>query len=255
MKTLYALIGHPLGHSFSQSFFRAKFEDEGVDADYVNFDIAHVEDVLDIVRRNPALRGFNVTIPHKQSVMPLLSSIDPAAAAIGAVNTVCVSTMRGYNTDYVGFAESIKPLLAPHMTRALVLGTGGSSRAVHYALRQMGIATQAVSRERKEGCIAYADITPATLASHHIVVNCTPLGMHPHTDVCPPLPYEAIGREHLLFDLVYNPPLTLFLARGKERGATVKNGQEMLERQALLSYEIWNNAQLASPSSERKLCF
>ncbi|MCI6251778.1 MAG: shikimate dehydrogenase [Bacteroidales bacterium] len=247
MSTLYGLLGYPLGHSFSARFFADKFAAEGIDAEYRNFETPEVAAfVPDLVRREPTLRGLNVTIPHKLAVLPLLDTLSDEARQVGAVNVIRIvrrpdgsTRLVGHNADIVGFRESLRPLLRPHHTRALVLGTGGASLAVVAALRQLHIAPQYVSRTAGNGRLGYADLTPEVMADHTVVVNCTPLGMYPKTEACPPIPYDELTERHLLFDLVYNPLETLFLRRGAAQGAQVKNGLEMLHLQALESWRIW----------------
>lgn len=248
---LYGLIGYPLGHSFSRKFFTEKFQREGINAQYLNFEIPDAKMLLDVVRQNPTLKGLNCTIPHKQAILPLMDQLHPMAARIGAVNTIKISPsphgeagerpqLIGYNTDIIGFTESIRPLLKPHHTKALVLGTGGASKAICVALEELGIEWRYVSRTPKEGQFTYDDITPDIIHQWPVIINCSPVGMHPHTDECPALPYEAMTERNLLFDLVYNPLETLFMRRGAEHGATVKNGLEMLHLQALASWKFWN---------------
>ncbi len=245
---LYGLLGHPLGHSFSAAYFTEKFAREVIDARYENFDFASVPQAMERLSSEPDLRGFNVTIPHKRAVMPFLTSLSPEAEAIGAVNVVCVRqgadgrrVLHGCNSDAVGFARSIKPLLRPgEHTAALVLGTGGASLAVLYALHRLGLRTLSVSRTPQEGQAGYGDLTEEVMDSHPVVVNCTPLGMHPKTEACPDIPYHLLTSRHLLYDLVYNPEETLFMRRGRERGATVKNGLEMLRLQAEAAWEMWH---------------
>ncbi|MBR1712556.1 MAG: shikimate dehydrogenase [Alloprevotella sp.] len=252
-KELYGLVGYPLGHSFSAQYFAEKFAREGRDAAYANFPMERVPDLHAFAAERPQLRGLNVTIPHKQAVIPQLDALSPEAEAIGAVNVVRVERgggagagadgvrLVGYNTDAVGFRESLEPLLTGVERRALVLGTGGASRAVAHGLRQLGIAVRLVSRTRRgEGCVSYADVTPEVLAGHLLVVNCSPVGMHPRTEDAPAIPYAALTPRHLLYDLVYNPLETAFLRRGRERGARTKNGLEMLHRQAEAAWRIWN---------------
>ena len=237
----FGLIGHPLGHSFSARYFAEKFAAEGIDARYDNYDLADIEEVATMRR----LSGFNVTIPYKQAVIPYLDGMSDEARAIGAVNTIRVDNGRfyGYNTDVIGFRESLRDWLAKNhasIRSALVLGTGGASKAVCYALTQLGIAWQLVSRTPKEGCLTYKDLRKETaLASIDLVVNCTPLGTFPNVDTCPDLPYESLNPAIRLYDLVYNPEETLFLRRGREQGCPVKNGLEMLYRQAEAAWEIW----------------
>ena len=273
MKT-YGLIGRPLGHSFSRAFFTEKFRRDGIDAQYLNFELPSIDELPQVLSDHPDLCGFNVTIPYKQQIIPWLDALSDEAKAIGAVNVVRVIRvgggqqkngysgdenghrphengvsssgtsrawrLRGYNSDVIGFTQSIRPLLRPHHRQALVLGTGGASRAVVYGLQRLGLAVQLVSRTPREGVWGYADVTSGVMNRYTVVVNCTPLGMHPQTGACPPIPYEAIGSEHLLYDLIYNPEETLFMRRGRERGAAVKNGLEMLHLQALASWDFWN---------------
>lgn len=247
--TEYGLIGYPLGHSFSQRFFREKFAREGIDADYLNFEMRDVNQLREIIAQHPHLRGLNCTIPHKQAVMALLNELHADAAAIGAVNTIRIDGERliGYNTDCIGFEESLLPLLRPYHTRALVLGTGGASKAVVFVLHKLGIEPTYVSRNPASTAqgevrrIAYADLTEEIIGANKLIVNCSPVGMYPHTDAAPEIPYRSLTGEHLLYDLVYNPEITKFMELGRRYGrCEVKNGQEMLERQALASYRYWN---------------
>ncbi|MCD8266813.1 MAG: shikimate dehydrogenase [Prevotellaceae bacterium] len=239
----YGLIGYPLGHSFSRAFFTDKFKREGIDAEYRNFEIKEAAMLLDIVRQTPGLRGLNCTIPHKQAVIPLLSSLSDEAREIGAVNVIKVSpdgSLKGYNSDIIGFSESIRPLLQPHHRHALVLGTGGASKAVCLGLSRLGLKWTYVSRTKREGCLTYQDVTPETLSQYEVIVNCSPVGMHPHVDEAPALPYTALTPRHLLYDLVYNPEESRFLRLGKAQGATVKGGLEMLHLQAIASWKFWH---------------
>lgn len=240
----YGLIGYPLGHSFSRKFFTEKFEKEGIDAQYLNFEIPSIEEFPNTIKNNPTLRGLNVTIPYKQQVMQYLDDISEEAKAIGAVNVVKVGKegLTGYNSDVIGFVNSIKPLLKSHHKKALILGTGGASKAIRYGLEEkLGIETLFVSRKAHEGIITYKDVTADMLQEYEVIVNCSPVGMFPHANECPSLPYEAMNVAHLLYDLVYNPEETLFMKKGAARGATVKNGLEMLHLQALASWDFWNN--------------
>jgi len=248
MNYKYGLIGYPLGHSFSRKFFTEKFANEGIDAEYLNFEIPEAKMLLDVVRDNPELRGLNCTIPHKQAIIPLLDELSDEAREIGAVNVIKITKtpqpskgvhLKGYNSDIIGFSDSIRPLLKPHHKKALVLGTGGASKAICVGLNKMGIEWKYVSRTPKEGQFTYDDITPEVIREYEVIINCSPVGMFPKVDACPPLPYEAMTERNLLFDLVYNPLETLFMRRGAEHGATVKNGLEMLHLQALASWEFW----------------
>ena len=236
----FGLIGRTLGHSFSQRYFTEKFAREGINARYDNYEMPSADGVVELISSTPELVGLNVTIPYKKDVIPLLRSLDPDAEAIGAVNVIRIRDMRGFNTDLIGFRESIRPLLQSHHTHALVLGTGGASLAVNHGLRQLGIEPLSVSRNRREGIITYDDLDADLLSTYKVIVNCTPLGTFPNVDECAPVPYHLLTPDHLLFDLVYNPEETLFLRKGREQGATTKNGYEMLVRQAEAAWEIWN---------------
>ena len=243
---IFGLVGYPLGHSFSKKYFNEKFADENIDAEYKNFEIEDINEVTDIINHNDIF-GLNVTIPHKISVIPLLSQIDPIAEAIGSVNVIKIIRTdngiitRGYNTDAIGFTTSIKPLLKPHHRRALVLGTGGASKAVVYALQQLlGIDVQSVSRHPAPGIITYADLDSKIMESHTVVVNATPLGMYPHVETHPDIPYRLLSPQHLCFDLTYNPSVTTFMRMSSEFGAKTCNGKGMLIGQALAAWDIWN---------------
>ena len=242
----YGLIGVPLGHSFSKGYFTDFFAQQGIDAEYKNFELPSIEALADVLHSEATLQGFNVTIPYKQQVFPFLNELSEAAQAIGAVNVVKVLRrdaslyLKGYNTDYIGFSDSIRPFLKPHHTYALILGTGGASKAVDYALRQLGLETQYVSRTSREGIIAYDSLTPELMSQYTVIVNTTPLGMHPKVDECPPLDYALLTPNYLLYDVVYNPAKTLFLQRGEAAGAAICNGMDMLIGQAKAAWEIWN---------------
>lgn len=245
MKT-FGLIGYPLGHSFSKSFFENKFKNEHIDAQYLNFEIPTISDLTEVLNQHPNLMGFNITIPYKQDIISFLSDITPEAKAIGAVNVVRIERehteikLIGHNSDIYGFVESLKPLLKPQHTKALVLGTGGASKAVIHGLESLGISYQYVSRKHSSSCISYDEITPSILQNYKLIINCTPLGMHPHIEDKPAIDYNQLTTEHLLYDLVYNPEQTAFLKEGIQRGSTVKNGLEMLHLQALKAWDIWN---------------
>lgn len=242
----YGLIGYPLGHSFSRNYFNEKFENEGIDAKYINFEIPHIEDLTEILDTTPELKGLNVTIPYKEKVISYLDFISPEATAIGAVNVIKVEhkgndvKLKGYNSDVIGFTRSIEPFLEPCHKKALILGTGGASKAINYGLKTLGLETVYVSRFERLGTIQYDKITPEIIKEYNVIVNCTPVGMYPHTDECPELPYEAMDSHTLLYDLIYNPDETLFMKKGKEQGATVKNGLEMLLLQAFASWDFWH---------------
>lgn len=241
----YGLIGYPLGHSFSRGYFTDFFGREGLDAEYKNFELPSIEALAEVLNTEPTLRGFNVTIPYKQQVFPYLNEQSEAAQAIGAVNVVKVIHrdgglyLKGYNTDYIGFSNSIRPYLKPHHTHALILGTGGASKAVDYALRQLGLETKYVSRTAREDILSYDELTPELMAQYTVIVNTTPLGMHPKVNECPPLDYSLITKQHLLYDVIYNPAKTLFLQHGEEHSATISSGMDMLIGQAKAAWKIW----------------
>lgn len=244
----YGLIGYPLTHSFSIGYFNEKFQSENIDAEYVNFEIPDICDFMEVIEENPDLCGLNVTIPYKEQVIPYLDELDKDAAKIGAVNVIKIIRQHkgkvklvGYNSDIIGFTKSIEPLLQPHHTRALILGTGGASKAVFHGLDNLGIKSTFVSRTKKSNDIlTYQELTPEIMQENTVIVNCTPVGMYPKVDFCPNIPYELLTPKHLLYDLLYNPNETLFMKKGTEQGATVKNGLEMLLLQAFAAWEIWN---------------
>lgn len=268
----YGLIGFPLEHSFSRKFFTEKFSIEGLDATYLNFEIPNIGMLYDIIRQHPDLQGFNCTIPYKEAILPYLDSITPEAQEIGAVNVIKIQWNKnrntysaspsetrlentskstathhrkefcliGHNSDITGFTNSIAPLLKHHHKKALILGTGGAAKAIRVGLRTLGLESTYVSRRSREGQLTYDDITPEKLKEYQVIVNCSPVGMFPHTDEAPQLPYKALTQEHLLYDLIYNPEQTRFLQLGEQAGATTKNGMDMLRLQALASWNIWN---------------
>lgn len=245
---IYGLIGHPLGHSFSKDYFNRKFESEAINAQYINYDLSDVNELMELLSENPDINGLNVTIPYKEQVMPFLASIDQDAQEIGAVNVIKfikdkdgnLLSLRGYNSDSPAFQRTIEPLLNSSRTSALVLGTGGASKAVKHALEKLGVEVKLVSRRKSASTIVYEELTKAMVAQSKIIVNTTPLGMYPHIDDCPDFPYRFLTHEHLCYDLIYNPDETMFMKKSKEAGAEVKNGLEMLLLQAFISYEIWN---------------
>ena len=244
----YGLIGYPLTHSFSKRFFTEKFETEKIDSTYENFEIDTIQKFPEIIKNNPEIIGLNVTIPYKEQVIPFLDDLNDSAKEIGAVNTVKITRsasgvhLKGFNTDTFGFENSLKPLLKDFHKKALILGTGGASKALKYVLNKLEIEFISASiEELKENEIRYQDIDEKVMAERLLIINATPLGTYPKTETFPPIPYEHITRKHLLFDLVYNPEVTQFMAKGKAKGATVKNGYEMLLGQAVKSYNIWNS--------------
>jgi shikimate dehydrogenase len=244
----YGLIGYPLRHSFSIGYFNEKFRAEGIDAEYLNFEIPTINDFMEVILENPTLAGLNVTIPYKEQVIPFLDELEKDTAAIGAVNVIKIIRkkgkikLKGYNSDIIGFMQSIELLLQPQHKKALILGTGGSSKAVYHGLKNLGIASIRVSRtpSLQEGVITYRDITPEIMDEYKIIVNCTPVGMYPKVDFYPEIPYQYLTPEHLLYDLLYNPNVTRFMKKGEAQGAVTKNGLEMLLLQAFAAWEIWN---------------
>ncbi|MDY3267417.1 MAG: shikimate dehydrogenase [Phocaeicola sp.] len=243
----FGLIGYPLGHSFSKNFFNEKFRSENICAEYVNFEISTIEDFNKVLKANSTLCGLNVTIPYKEQVIGYLDELDKDAAAIGAVNVIKIDRSKGklkligYNSDVLGFTQSIEGLLEPHHKKALILGTGGASKAINYGLKQLGLETLFVSRNRhNDNTITYSELTPEIMNDYKVIVNCTPVGMYPKADECPDIPYECLTPEHLLYDLLYNPDTTLFMKKGSDNGAIVKNGLEMLLLQAFGAWDIWN---------------
>ena len=256
----YGIIGNPLGHSYSEQYFTELFSREGWDATYRPYAIADVELAKELLAE---LEGMNVTYPYKESIIPHLTDIDPVAKKIGAVNMIHHG--KGYNTDWIGFRDSLRKVLQETDQRALLLGTGGVSKAIQYALRELGIGYTLVSRKamRREGdeamrrggeraphdagvigdpaeAIGYQDVDEQVMAEHQIIVNCTPLGMHPYEDQWPDIPYQHLTEKHLLYDCIYNPEKTLFLQKGEEQGCRIKNGLEMLHLQADEAWSVWS---------------
>jgi shikimate dehydrogenase len=242
---LLGLIGYPLIHSFSKEYFTRKFEWEGINGwSYEVFPLRDIQELPPLLRRHPNLAGLNVTIPHKESVIPFLDEITEEAREVGAVNCIKIyrspNKLVGYNTDVYGFETSLRPLLQLQHTNALILGTGGASKAVAFVLKNLGVEFTLVSRKPGPGIICYTELTAEIIDRDKLIVNTTPCGMFPNVTDYPPIPYEAVGPDHLMYDLIYNPDETAFIAKGKARGAQVKNGMEMLILQAEKSWEIWN---------------
>jgi shikimate dehydrogenase len=245
----YGLVGFPLEHSFSKGYFNDKFKREGIDAHYENFPVDNIQKLPQIINGNPDLCGLNITIPYKERVIPYLNKIETVAKKIGAVNTVKISRignspqLAGFNTDVYGFELSLKPLIRSWHKQALVLGTGGASKSVIYVLDKLGIRWIQVSRHsRSIEIICYSDITPEIIHTHHMIINTTPLGMYPNSKDYPDIPYQLLDQSYLLYDLVYNPELTMFMKLGADKGAVVKNGLDMLTLQAQKAWEIWNDS-------------
>ena len=243
MKT-YALVGRNISYSFSRRYFAEKFAKEQItDCEYINFDIPYIEELPALIAATPTLAGMNVTIPYKEAVLPLLDLQSEALMAIKACNTIKMlpsGKLKGDNTDYIGFRDSLIPLLQPHHNRALILGTGGASKAVAFALSQLGIPFLLVSRESSAIAISYHELTKEIIENHSLIINTTPLGTFPKTEAFPPIPYQWITSQHLLYDLIYNPEKTTFLAKGATQGATILNGYPMLVLQAEAAWKIWN---------------
>ena len=243
MKT-YALVGRNISYSFSRRYFAEKFAKEQItDCEYINFDIPYIEELPTLIAATPTLAGMNVTIPYKEAVLPLLDQQSEALMAIKACNTIKMlpsGKLKGDNTDYIGFRDSLIPYLQPHHNRALILGTGGASKAVAFALSQLGIPFLLVSRESSAIAISYHELTKEIIENHSLIINTTPLGTFPKTEAFPPIPYQWITSQHLLYDLIYNPEKTTFLAKGATQGATILNGYPMLVLQAEAAWKIWN---------------
>jgi shikimate dehydrogenase len=241
----FGIIGYPLTHSFSPAYFNEKFAREQIAANYQALPITNIEQLPNILIQNPLLCGFNVTIPYKTTIIPYLHSISEDARQIDAVNCVKIieGKMYGYNTDHIGFTESLRPLINQQHYKALILGNGGSAQAVKFALQQFNIEYLIVTRKKSPHTISYQQVDRNIIQQHNLIINTTPQGMYPNVDECPLIPYQYIGAQHLLFDLIYNPAETLFLRKGKQQNAAVKNGMEMLLLQAEKGWEIWNLVQ------------
>ncbi len=240
----YGLIGRDIGYSFSKTFFTAKFEQENRKDSYHNYSLENIGQLKDVIKENPNLKGLNVTIPYKEEVIPLLDRMDKEAKKIGAVNTIKIlkdGRLAGYNTDHYGFARSLADFLPLKEKTALILGTGGASKAIAYVLEAMEFEYQKVSRTKSEDTITYDELTSDVVQNHYLIVNCTPLGTFPNVHEYPDIPYHFITKEHLLYDLIYNPRETEFLKRGFAKGASVSNGMKMLEYQAKKSWSIWKS--------------
>ena len=239
----YGLIGKHLSHSFSPSFFAEFFQKQGIDANYATYELQEITDFPPLMM-GAIFGGLNVTIPYKTAIIPYLDELDPLAAEIQAVNVIAFENgnTKGYNTDVFGFQQSIKPFLTFHHERALIFGTGGASKAVAFVFKALGIDVIFVSQTDSSlsNHFTYADVNEHMIAACKVIVNCTPLGMSPHVDAAPDMPYDALSEEHLLIDLIYNPEETLFMKQGRKHGATAMNGLSMLQHQALKSWEIWN---------------
>lgn len=242
---LYGLIGFPLGHSFSKKYFTEKFERESINSEYQLFEIQSIDELPNLIQ-NHKLSGLNVTIPYKEQVIPYLDEMDETASKIGAVNVIKFIRkgnsfiLKGYNSDVIGFSKSISKHLHAYHKKALILGTGGASKAIDFGLKEMDIKTTFVSRNPKSNQLSYSELDSDILSNNLIIINTTPVGMFPHEKECPAIPYDLLTSKHLLFDLVYNPIETLFMQQGKKRGATALNGLEMLEKQAEAAWKIWN---------------
>ncbi|MBE9511973.1 MAG: shikimate dehydrogenase [Bacteroidetes bacterium] len=247
----YGLIGFPLTHSFSEKYFAEKFRKEMIsDVEYLNFPLHSIGEIMPLVIDNPEICGLNVTIPYKEKVVPFLDDIDPEANKAGAVNTITISRkkniffLKGYNTDIIGFIRSLSADISKKHKNALILGTGGASKAVVCGLNKLNIKYQLVSRTGKPGCISYKDVDKKTFQNNTLIINTTPVGMYPDTGSLPDLPYRYLSEKHLLYDLIYNPSVTRFLMEGKKRGAGVMNGLQMLKNQAEESWRVWKNEEV-----------
>jgi shikimate dehydrogenase len=244
-KRLFGLIGNPLTHSFSKKYFTQKFERENLsNCRYELFPIISIDELPGLLKSNSELEGINVTIPYKKQVLAFLDSKKGIPEQLNACNCISIKDgkLYGFNTDWIGFEKSIKSLLHPHHTKALVLGNGGATVAITYALKKMGIHYMIVSRTlHSDSMLTYKDLTKELMEAHTLIINTTPVGLYPNENECPDIPYQYLSANHLLYDLVYNPVKTLFLKKGEANGATIKNGEEMLKIQAEESWAIWNN--------------
>lgn len=240
----FGLLGRNINYSFSKGYFTDKFNNENFEGcTYENFDIQEIDAFIEIIKNTPDLKGLNVTIPYKEAIIPFLDKLSKKAALIGAVNTIKITKkgkLKGYNTDYYGFKKSLEPLLKSHHKKALILGTGGASKGVAFALDELNIPYTFVSREATENAIDYNRINATTFDNYQIIINSTPVGTSPNTEAFPLIPYEYFTKNHIAFDLIYNPAETQFLKKAKEQGAQIKNGLDMLIFQAEKAWDIWN---------------
>lgn len=239
----FGLLGKNISYSFSKNYFQEKFRKLRIEASYINFDLQDISDITTVLQDNPELKGLNVTIPYKEQVIPFLDELDETAEEIGAVNTIRFlpnGKLKGFNTDFYGFRESLVPFLKAEHEKALILGTGGASKAVYYALETLDIQPVLVSRTPQEGQLTYNRLTKEIIEEHTVIINCTPLGTYPNTGDAPEIPFQFLRKEHLVFDLIYNPTVTKLMELAASEGAIVSNGLKMLELQAEKAWEIWN---------------
>jgi len=242
MKT-FGLIGRNISYSFSKAYFSQKFKAENIEAEYLNFDLQSIDQIHNILKETPQLSGLNVTIPYKEEIIPFLSKLDSVAKEILAVNTIKIETdgsLTGYNTDYFGFQESLKPHLQAYHKKALILGTGGASKAIAYALRNLKISYTFVSRNPEKDQLSYTQLSKEVINENHLIINCTPLGTYPNIENFPPIPVEFLSPKHLIYDLIYNPEITQLMKLALNANAKVINGKKMLQLQAEKAWEIWN---------------
>ncbi len=240
---IFGLIGKNIDYSFSRTYFNQKFSSEKIETIYKNFDLSDINEFPKLLRDNPDIKGFNVTIPYKEVIIPFLDELDATAKEIGAVNTIKIKpdgTLIGYNTDFFGFSEALKPYLKPNHTKALILGTGGASKAVSYALQKLGVLVTSVSRSKSSQNFIYSELTPAIMEEYTLIINCTPLGTFPNIEQYPQIPTQFLTPKHLVFDLIYNPSHTKLMKLALNQNAEVTNGLAMLESQAEKAWEIWN---------------
>ena len=240
--TTYGLIGKKLSHSFSAEYFNTKFEDESIDSVYKLFEISDIKDIYNLLKSETSLRGLNVTIPFKEVVLPFLNGFDTTVKETGAANTIKIVDKKlfGFNTDVIGFEHLLKPLINNRCPKALVFGTGGAAKAVVFVLKKMNIPFQTISRTKEKGNLLWKEITPDIISDNELLINTTPLGMHPLENAAPSLPYEAITANHIAIDLIYNPETTLFLKQCQQQKAVISNGLTMLYTQAEAAWKIWN---------------